>query len=388
MNADVARAERFAEVRRAVRAWRDAGVVGDEAVRRVDELYPDDRHRAGPVLRILLGVFTFVAGIAALGFAGLVTQSGSPSLLLAATACGLTDYLVSSRRRTQGGVEEGLAALSFVLVLFAVGWTADDVANLHDVRVIELVLATAAVAGVAVVWRWGMPAFAVVSAVALYVLLAQWASGRVLWVAMALAVAWPLLAARRAPRLPPSARAGADGALAISLAALYIALNHALAEHGFVEVLAGGRATYGPSGWFGPFTAVATVVLPLAVLTAGVRMRDRLVLFVGGLMAVASLVTLRYYVHIAPLWVLLVAGGGALIALALLLSRLLASGANRERAGFTAEPLFGGSNRQRLLEIAATLVTLTPEARALPAEKAGFEPARGSFGGGGASESF
>ena len=107
----------------------------------------------------------------------------------------------------------------------------------------------------------------------------------------------------------------------------------------------------------------------------------------AGLVGVlASLVTLRFYVHVAPLWVVLLLGGSVALGLALLLRRFLDSGPQHERHGFTAEPLFADPEGRSALEVAASVVSLTPAAR--PMEKPGFEGGGGSFGGGGASGKF
>jgi len=103
-------------------------------------------------------------------------------------------------------------------------------------------------------------------------------------------------------------------------------------------------------------------------------------------MAAASAVTLRHYVRVAPLWALLVAVGAVLGALALLLQRWLDGGPSRERRGITARPLFERGLVEPA-EIVAALATLAPAARPLPPE-GGFKPSGGTFGGGGASESF
>ncbi|HYX21942.1 MAG TPA: hypothetical protein VFA98_13950, partial [Thermoanaerobaculia bacterium] len=93
-----------------------------------------------------------------------------------------------------------------------------------------------------------------------------------------------------------------------------------------------------------------------------------------------------FYVHLAPLWILLTAAGGALVLAALGLHRWLRSGRDEERGGFTARPLDG--NRRGGLETAAVVAAFAPEAAPAAREPGGFAPGGGRYGGGGAEGSF
>ena len=106
----------------------------------------------------------------------------------------------------------------------------------------------------------------------------------------------------------------------------------------------------------------ATAVLPLVLIVAGVGMRRRALLAFGVLTLVASLVTVRFYVHVAPLWVVLLLGGIAAAGLALLLERWLRQGAERQRGGFTGDPLFDDERRLRAVEIAVAAAQAGPAA--------------------------
>src|SRR5262249_13171781 len=65
----------------------------------------------------------------------------------------------------------------------------------------------------------------------------------------------------------------------------------------------------------------------------GLRSRRTLVLDTGLVLAALSLVTLRFYVHLAPLWILLAVPGWALVLLALGLHRWLRRGPGGGRRG-------------------------------------------------------
>ena len=86
---------------------------------------------------------------------------------------------------------------------------------------------------------------------------------------------------------------------------------------------------------------VTTALVPIGVLALGLLRRRRAIILLGAVLVAASLVTLRFYVHMAPLWLVLSASGATLILLALGLRRWLDAGTGRERGGFTAERLAG-----------------------------------------------
>ena len=132
---------------------------------------------------------------------------------------------------------------------------------------------------------------------------------------------------------------------------------------------------------------VGSALYPLAILAWGLRSRDRALIAVGIVAAALSLATLRFYIHVAPLWVVLAVSGAALAGTSLLLERWLRSGRDGERYGFTASPLYDEGRRERLLPVAAALA-LAPAARVLPDEQPGVNGRGGAFGGGGAAGSF
>jgi uncharacterized membrane protein YgcG len=128
--------------------------------------------------------------------------------------------------------------------------------------------------------------------------------------------------------------------------------------------------------------------MPIALLALGVRRRRLPLLFAGAVTAAASLVTLRRYVHLLPVWAALCLGGALLIALVLALWRYLESGPDQERAGFIAVPLLGDRGRQALFEAAATVMTFQPPAHAAPPAEPQFTGGGGRSGGAGASGEF
>src|SRR5262249_14458562 len=99
-----------------------------------------------------------------------------------------------------------------------------------------------------------------------------------------------------------------------------------------------------------------------------------------------SIVTLRYFVQVAPLWFVLSVSGTAIVLLALWLERALRRPPGGEISGFTADVLFSDERRQRVLRTARVAATFTPPSPQWAGEK-GYGGG-GRCGGGGAPEKF
>jgi uncharacterized membrane protein YgcG len=186
----------------------------------------------------------------------------------------------------------------------------------------------------------------------------------------------------------PAHRHSADALLAVCLVFLYLAVHLGSWDDRIVEALRGGSRDRSSLPALRPFFAAATAAVPLLVLAAGVVRRRRLLINLGLVALLASIVTLRFYVHVAPLWVALLAGGLAAVAVALGVSRYLDSGADKERHGLTAEPLFDDVEERSALEVAAGIASSTPAARSLGTAEPGFQGGGGQSGGGGATDKF
>lgn len=165
-------------------------------------------------------------------------------------------------------------------------------------------------------------------------------------------------------------------------------MNRYSVDQRAVEAMAqGGARTPEPSsGAFVLLSSLATALVPIVLIVWGLRRRQTLVLDLGIVFAALSLVTLRYYVHLAPLWAILTGAGVVLVPGALRVGRLLREASGGEWRGFTARPL---SERRRGLETAAIAAAFAPNGRPAPApEGGGFTPGGGRYGGGGATGQF
>jgi hypothetical protein len=291
-----------------------------------------------------------------------------------------------------GSARRGAAGATSVLgvgfFLLGLGLVLVESVRLHGDDAIDLLLVAAVLTCGLAAWRWGSPLFAGLGGVVLFCSLARLPHGRILWLLAGAALtglaAWGL----DEVRLAPSHRIGAAVLTVVGIGAVYAAANvysldEASLEH--LARLAPGREDLPRGARLA--AAAATALLPLAVLAWGLRSRRTFLLDTGIVLLALSLVTLRQYVHVAPLWVVLILAGALLVVLALAVERALRRARDGEIAGFTADPLFSDERRQQVLQIVPVVAAFTPEART-PAPDPGFAGEGGRFGGGGAQEKF
>jgi hypothetical protein len=387
------RADRANEVRSAARAWQRAGAIDEAALATIEARYADDRGRLGRIFRILAFGFTLLALNSCFGLLGLTCSPRGSRIAWLAVLWGLalvaaTEVLLGPLKRADFGVEAATALMAAAYLSIGAGLVATN--RVDDDRAFVIFLAVAAAICAAGAWRWGF-AFLCAGAVAcVFLLLARLPAGRVFWIAAASAVAPVFLAGSESARLVPAHRRGCRWGLLLAIGALYVAVHIGSFDGRTVEWIADFREDQIllPLG-LRRLSIAATALVPLAVLAFGVTTRRTLFIYSGVLLAVASLVTLRFYVQVAPLWVVLTSSGAAALAVAIGVRRLLHGGEDRERGGFTAEPLFEDERKRHITEAVAVVASLTPEARTIPAEKpGGLEPGGGRYGGGGSTGDF
>ena len=386
--------ERAAEVWDAADGWRRAGAIGAPTHEAIKNAYSDPCVTPSAVWRVLTAVM--VSAVVLCSFGAFVLAIRPPDvglsllLWLFGAACVVaTERLEASPRLARRGAAG--AAAFWGILFFLVGCRL----LLHEIHAIpgedawRLILLTSALTWAAACWRWGSPLFAGLAAASFFVLLAQVPFGRVLWVVVGVVLAGVAARCLDDGALAPSHRRAAMVVLLASVAAVYVALNiYSLDQdllHG-LRPLAPQRVVSSAVLFAG--AAVATAVLPLGVLAWGWRSRRTMLLDAGIVLVALSLVTLRYYVHVAPLWAVLLVSGVALVALALAVERALRRAPGGEQAGFTTDALFSDDRGQRLLQVVAVASTLTPTAAAAATPEKGFVPGGGASGGAGASDRF
>jgi hypothetical protein len=392
---EAARADRNAAVRGAARAWKRAGAIDDATLAAIEAAVPDDRVRVGPVLRALLFLFTALTANAGFWFVMLLFPALTPEGPVFAVLClgfavalaFLTEVLTGPLKRAQFGIE---AATSFMALAYAIagfGWFLFEGMDLPEKAAISTLCASAAVLFAAASWRWGYPLYAAAAVAALLGSLLFVPGARLFWIVLPLLAAPALFRLSRAERFVPSHRAGGMAALVAALTGLYVAVHLGSFDTGLIENFWSWRGSAPGFPALRWLSILATALVPVAVLAWGVRARRRPLLLLGLAGLAASIVTFHDVLDLGPLWVVLMFWGTASVAAALALRRYLDSGEERERGGFTAEPLFEDLGAEGWLEAGAAVVTLAPDARDVRADP-GFAGGGGEFGGGGSSSSF
>lgn len=388
------RADRAAELLSAARGWRAAGLIDEAAFASIAAREPETGPRLGPIWRSLVFVCVVIGAstATAIGFISFGVREpasvGALLLLFGALLAAVTEQLVERTSFRPTGAEAATALLAAGYLGVGV-YALLDARHVHGREALRLIHPwCAAVFGLAA-WRWGIRPFAGTAALFALLFASQLPGARLSWVAAAALLAAGATAVLANRDLAPSHRDAVALVRIVALAALYLGVNYLSVDHGWIEEL--GRAVGAPRHRPNLAALVAagigSALVPLALLVWGLRSRDRLLADAGIVAAALSLATIRFYVHVAPLWIVLAAAGAVLAAASLLLERWLRSGRDGERSGYTAAPLYDEGRAERLLPVAAALAA-APGARALPDQSPGVPGAGGTFGGGGASGAF
>jgi len=384
--------DRAAEVRAAADGWLRVGAIDRSTFDRIGAAYPDPCVTPTIVWRVLTMAMVTAVVLCTLGACWIAVRAKDVGLqvllVLAAVACLVgTERIEASPRYARRGAAGATSFWAVVLLLLALGLLLADTMRLRFDDAIDIVLAAGCVAWAASSWRWGNPLFAGLSAVSLFLFLGRVPQGRVLWIVVGAAVT--LLAARwlDAASLPPSHRRSMVVLVLLGIAAVYVAINaYSLDKHLLEDLRRHVWNREAPSPALFALSAIGTALVPPAVLYWGIRARRTFLIDAGIVLLGVSIVTLRHFVHIAPLWVVLTVAGAAVVILASWLERTLRRAPGTEISGFTADVLFSDERRQRLLQIGPVVATFTPPSAPLTEEK-GYAGG-GRFGGGGASEKF
>ncbi|MGZ6971772.1 MAG: hypothetical protein ACXVID_08925, partial [Thermoanaerobaculia bacterium] len=376
MKGEWIRAERVEEVRAAAEGWKRAGAVGPETFEEISRRYPEPRVLPSPLWRVLVLAFVSLALLLLTGAFLIAIRPGigtAPFLLfLVSVACLIATEAQENAPRL--ALRGGAGATSFWGIAFFLAGVflfLEETLKVRERGGMTLLLLAALAAYALAAWRWGSPAYAVLAAISFFLVLARAPSGRLLWVAMGVAMTLVFARVLDDPSWAPSHRACAAVLVVSGLLGVYAAVNLYALDHRLVEKLQGaGLGLPGPRFQERISAMVGTAVLPVAVLWWGVRSRRTFVLDAGIVVAALSLITLRHYVHVAATWLVLTLAGTALVLLALALNRWLSKGPEKERDGFTAEPLFADEARVRALELVPVVAAHAPAPR--PPAEPGF----------------
>lgn len=389
MNAGAANGERRLAVREAAKAWRDAGLIDEPARAAIDGAYGDDRQRVGTALRVLLFVFAWIAGQSAAGFFMIFGQGrglGVISLVFGVLFAVASEVLRNQMRRAQSGAEEAAGLLAVSYLVGGVGWILTRTLS-DDGRSFQVLFALLAALAIAAAWRWGGAIYGGAAAAGLLLTLLRLPAARWTWLGLAAVLAGPLVRLAESARLAPTQRRAAWAALAVLVAAAYAAVHLGLWDVHAFEWASGALGGAKDPTMPRVVALAGTALVPLVLLGLGIAGRRRLLLDLGLLCGLVSLVTAIVYLDWHPEWLILVGGGLVFIGLALGMRKALDAAPGKEWLGWTAEPLFENPDRQSLVELAASLAVLSPQARQQQ-EAPGFTGGGGEMGGGGSSSSF
>jgi hypothetical protein len=382
-------ASRAADVRHAARSWREAEAIDAATLAAIDAAYPDPRPVLSPAWRVLIFVLVSVAANSVFfGAVELIHLTAQPLhwILFGALLAASTEALRGSRFAGNGSD----AATSFWAILYALFGLGLHLLRRSDrdfEETLTVMLVGALLLFGAACFRWGYSAYGAIGTVALYGLLARFPAGRLAWLLVALILIAASVGRLDRLALAPPHRRAWGGVLAVSALALYAAVNRYSVDRRLVESLQEfSRPGAAPTTIVGVLSSGATALLPVLFLAWGIRARRTLVLYLGLVFTALSLVTLRHYVYLAPLWALLSAAGAALILGALWLNRYLRMRGG-ELGGFTAAPIFG-TKRGQTLQAAAFVAGFANAPSPGNADRGDLSTGGGRFGGGGATGDF
>jgi hypothetical protein len=386
--------ERTAEVREAAQGWLRVGAIDKRTEHAIRTAFPDPRITPSVVWRMLTACISTAVILCAFAAFSIGAWQGGVALqvlliVFAGASLIATELQDASPRFAARG---GVGATSFWGIVFFLGGFGlflQDTLSIKFDSVLDLVLIASFLAWGGGCWRWGIPLFAALSSVSLFLYLGRPPQGRILWIIVGAALAAVAGRLLDEASWAPSQRRAAAVLVVVGISAVYAGANtYSLDEHVLENLRWSGTAPVGtPSALF-VLSALATAVVPLLVLAWGIGSRRTFLLDAGIILLALSLVTLRHYVYLAPLWTILTASGTALVVVTLAVERALRRAPKEEIGGFTAESLFSDERRQQALQVIPVVAAFTPAAPDPAVEKKDFVGGSGKFGGGGAQGDF
>ena len=394
--------EEALRARSLLKDWVGQGFLTQEQYQRMEQETPCDLRRTNIFLRLVLFFFTviIVAAALALFFTTFVRgtsfeKTGPYFLVFAAISYAAAEFAVSRTRFYRHGVEEALVACSVGFLCLGLG------ALLHsgraysptEYRIDSLVPSAGTVLSLWIWYRFGL-AYAFLAAM----LFVPWMPGywtsshsaQHLIIAGIYSFALIAVIVIRAPLCFTYLDENFSIAEALLWLGIYLALNLHISLFDLVGPwLVSVRA---PTVHFpDPFywtTWVLTWLLPPAILTRGIRTKDRWVIAAGLATAILTLITNKPYLgwprHTWDPMLL----GALLIAVVLYIRHWLSRGTNGIRRGFTAQRL--SAKDKTWMQIGNTALGLVaPEQIPHPQpSEPEFRFGGGDSGGGGASSDF
>jgi hypothetical protein len=363
-----------------VRAWARAKLLDSAQARTLEAELRVELRRTNALLRAGLALFTALVVTASVLLIGVVLEVRSDIGRAATSAAGATaclaaaEYLVRARRLYRYGVEEALASFSALLTGICAVCVGLAVFGRHGNAAAIAGLAAGGAGALGIYRRFGY-VYALVGAAACAVLIPfQFEVGDAAQRVMAFAIISVIFAVARARRLDDHFTLQAA-----SLAGAYLVLNLHIWDlwEPFAPDAHVARLFY----WM---TYAAIWIIPVAGFRLGIRQRDRELVDVSLLLAIATLVTNKPYLgwprHTWDPMLL----GVVLMAGAVAVRRWLQAGADGARAGYTAVQILD-DDKSAVALIGTASAAFRPQ---LPApsvpDTADFRGGQSGGGGGGA----
>jgi len=386
-------------IRREAKAWARSGLITEAQLGIVNGRTEHGLSRTNVFFRILFFVFTCIGVLAAVGlYFWLFRVKGSTAmtaslLFFGALSYALAEFLARRKSFYRHGIEEALALCSVPLVCWGIlsALPVPDHSHHWHVTSVSLLIAAAAFW---VYLRFGFLYAAVISiasasVVPFHLSLPPAAEKSLLAAGLGLI----LLAGIRAERSETRdfLRDRSEALQAILLAGIYLALNvrlHLLGRMWLGDHGAWPDPYAGYPPWFYWATYGLVFLVPALGLRHGIRARKRVVVNASLILLVLSLATHKDYLgfkHYAWDPILL---GGAMIAVAVAVTRWLNAGEDGMREGFTARSLVKPEDHGiSLADIgAAAIPGMVGGPQQPPQPEKPFEG--GQSGGGGASGTY
>ena len=396
--------EEALRARSLLKDWTGQGFLTKEQYQRMDQETPCDLRRTNIFLRIVLFFFTVIIVAAAVALflttfvRGMsIEKTGPYFLVFAAISYAGAEFAVSRARFYRHGVEEALVACSVVFLcvglasLLANGRTYSPTPHIED-----LIVPTAG--ALLSVWIWHR--FELAYAFLAAMLFVPWIPGY--WTSshpaehltIAAVYSFALIAVMvvRAPSRFTYLNENFSISEALLWLGTYFTINLQISlsdltinRFGFDRIGAGAAAFPRPFYWT---TWVLTWLLPPAILTRGIRTKDRWIIAAGLATTILTFITNKPYLgwprHTWDPMLL----GALLIAVALYIRHWLSRSTNGIRRGFTAQRL--SAKDKTWMQIGNTALGLVaPEQIPHPQPtEPEFRFGGGDSGGGGASSDF
>jgi len=373
--------------------WAGVGFLTEAQYQRMEQETVCELRRTNIFLRLVLFLFTLiiVGAAVALFFVTFLSEremktAGILLLIAAAFSYAAAELAVSRARLYRYGIEEALAVCS-------VGFLCAGMQAVLPHGAEFLVPAAGAVVSLWIWHRFGLPYASLAAMIFVVWLAGYWTSSHsaqhVIVAAFYAAGLATVAAVRRRHRFT-YLNDQYSIAEALLWLGIYLTINLQLSS---VNLLAqwwgGARTTTEFSRPFYWATFVLMWCLPPAVLTRGLRQKDRFVIAAGSIAAILTLVTNKPYLGWQRHSWDPILMGGLLIGVALFIRRWLADGPGEIRHGFTAQRLSGKD--KRWMNAGATAFGLVSPSILSPSPQTGssdFHLGGGDAGGGGANSNF